>query len=376
MSRGYTSLLALAILGIAYLLVKTVLFFEPDRSIPIDHLSSPVVYIDYPDGGQRIGPSESELMMLDLATGRSWQLTDDAAYDYSPSWSPSGSHVLFLSSRSFHPIIPWPRDSGSTGLFKYDLDEGAIIRIDLSWLRDHKQVGVTSAIDQREGWLDCASWAPSDSTVIYLGVTVGGPAPFDLSPQPERLLVKVDMESKSVDVLSKISQCSNLWISPNGRYVSGAVPLDAQNKKWVSVFDQERREWNQIDVSEPNGPSRPQYPLNWVGDGRLALYASGERSINYVYAVDLETTDATPVDTLQLEDFEFLQAFVSPVLNADPGIMNQSRPDWVDPTQGQIIIDKRVGGHISDDLFLHDISTGTRTRLTSTMYPKSHVRPR
>ena len=116
-------------------------------------------------------------------------------------------------------------------------------------------------------------------------------------------------------------------------------------------------------MSEPDDPPRPQYPLNWVAYGQPALYASGECSINYVYAVDLETGNATPVDTLQLEDFEILQASVYPISRAAAQNINHGRPDRIDSTQGRIIIDKRVSRHISDDLFSHDISTRTRMRL-------------
>ena len=376
MSRGRSPILISVILGTAYFIAMALPLFEPDASVPIDQLSSPVVYVDYPDAGQRLGPSESELMILDLETRQSWQLTNDAAQDFSPGWSPEGSHVLFISSRSRHSILPWPIDTGATGLFTYDLKAGAIERVDLSWLRDHRQVGTIPAMDQREGWLDCASWAPSDSTVIYLGLTVGPMDTVGLTPQHDRRLVRVDMESRNVDVLSATRRCGNLRISPNGRYISGAEPHNATNSKRVPIFDLEAGGWKHVGVRQAVEEPAPQYPLNWLADGRLALYASGNRSVDHVYAFDPETGEGTFIDTLHLEDFEYPRALVSAPSNEKPGSRNHESAEQHVATTGQIIIDKRVGGSGQDDLFLHDIATGKRVRLTSTMYPKDHVLPR
>jgi len=376
MSRSRSAILVSVILGTAYFIAVTLPLFELDASVPIDQLSSPIIYVDYPDAGQRLGPSESELMILDLETRQSWQLTNDAAQDLSPTWSPGGAHVLFISSRSQYSIMPWPTDSGATGLFTYDLKAGVVERVDLQWLRDHGEVGSTPSLDQREGWLDCAAWAPSDSTVLYLGLTVGPMTAVGITPQYDRRLVKVDIESKSVDVLSSIRRCGDLRISPNGRYVSGAEPQTARNSKWVTVFDQDAGEWKLIGVPQSVEEPAPQYPLNWFADGRLALYASGNHSSYHVYAFSLERGEGTLLDTLHLEDFEYPRAIVAAPSNEDSWKRNHQGAQQDDATMGQIIIDKRVGGSGQDDLFLHNIATGKRLRLTRTMYPKDHIMPR
>ena len=42
---------------------------------------------------------QTDIWLIDLATGRATPLTDDPAGDYDPTWSPDGKHIVFNSRR-------------------------------------------------------------------------------------------------------------------------------------------------------------------------------------------------------------------------------------------------------------------------------------
>jgi hypothetical protein len=198
---------------------------DTDRAIPIRYIEAPVAFVAHPGAGRVISASEQELMVLDAATGRVWQLTSDWANDGQPSWSPSGSHLLFISGRpkGFEPPVPpWPSSSGVDRLFIYDLNDGRIDPVDLSWAHAS---GPASPEDSEQGigtlgWLECADWSPLDSTQIAIGVTIG------LSEQPsltrrKRRLVLVDLEEQTARMIAEYDElCSGLLWSPDGRYLA------------------------------------------------------------------------------------------------------------------------------------------------------------
>jgi dipeptidyl aminopeptidase/acylaminoacyl peptidase len=55
------------------------------------------------------------VVLFDIHQGREMQLTQDAALDYAPQWSPDGKSVLFVSDRS-----------GTLGLWRIDIATRAI----------------------------------------------------------------------------------------------------------------------------------------------------------------------------------------------------------------------------------------------------------
>ncbi|MEM7050092.1 MAG: peptidase S9 [Acidobacteriota bacterium] len=75
-----------------------------------------------PDGGRLVfqgdtEPFEANLYLLDLASRSVTPLTDDSWFDESPSWSPEGDSVLFMSTRG---------GDWTWGFFEIELDGGGV----------------------------------------------------------------------------------------------------------------------------------------------------------------------------------------------------------------------------------------------------------
>ncbi len=82
---------------------------------------------------------ESEIFVLDVATGRSRQLTFSRGSDTAPAWSPSGREIAFTSDRSGQPQI-------------YVMDaEGANVR----------------RLTTDGVYSDSAAWSPSGDKIVY-----------------------------------------------------------------------------------------------------------------------------------------------------------------------------------------------------------------
>ena len=78
-----------------------------------------------PDGTHRVfkadtAPFESDLFILDTASGKVRNLTDDSWFDESPSWTPDSRAILFMSTRG---------GGWTWGLFRLSLSDGSISEI-------------------------------------------------------------------------------------------------------------------------------------------------------------------------------------------------------------------------------------------------------
>lgn len=148
-----------------------------NRSVSLDEVREPVAYTGRPPSGissllAKLSPKpvsqwgDRELMLLDAATGETWQLTSNGENDYQPVWSPSGTHLMYLGLQN------WPFQNTKTKrLYVYDLKQGAIRQVDLSWARELGPASLQPKGDKND-WLDCAAWSPVDSTKIAVGVQV------------------------------------------------------------------------------------------------------------------------------------------------------------------------------------------------------------
>ncbi|MGD8869528.1 MAG: protein kinase, partial [Gemmatimonadales bacterium] len=146
-----------------------------------------------PDGTQvaylssRTG--NSEIWLIDRASGRERQLTDREASDWSPSWSPDGREVVFASNVDGPPSLwiikvddgalrklggqdmsmtrpRWSPDRSVIGFLSYEDGEGAL------FLTDPQGTSVRKVIDR----VDDFQWYRDAKHVIYKADVGGGKA--------------------------------------------------------------------------------------------------------------------------------------------------------------------------------------------------------
>jgi len=124
---------------------------------------------------------ESEIFVLDVATGRSRQITFSRGSDTAPAWSPSGREIAFTSDRSGQPQI-------------YVMDaEGANVR----------------RLTNEGNYSDSAAWSPSGDRIVYASRLDGR---FDLFVR--------DLASGTVRRLTQnAANNENPRWSPDGRHI-------------------------------------------------------------------------------------------------------------------------------------------------------------
>ena len=116
------------------------------------------------DGVGYFGGQQTHLWLIDLATGVASQLTDGAAEDGDPCWSPDGARIAFVSDRS-------PRRDDHYG-------GGAIHVLTLA-------TGEVARVTPEEGRAAHPSWSPSGDWIAYPGSDLADEA----SPANTRLWV-------------------------------------------------------------------------------------------------------------------------------------------------------------------------------------------
>jgi dipeptidyl aminopeptidase/acylaminoacyl peptidase len=265
---------------------------DTSAPVPIDQIEAPVTFVNHPDAGWAASRSERELMVLDAASGNIWQLTSDWANDGKPIWSPSGTHLLFISGRETgfrDPIPPWPSSSGINKLFIYDLKAGQIEPVDLSWAYASGPAVPNESEEAMRtlGWLQCAAWSPVDSTRIAIGVTVQGPQ-LD-NPQQKNIhrIVLIDTVEKTARLLTEYHElCGRLLWSPSGEYLVMST-FDRETVEYVEM-DTGRR--HSIEKNDAVDDEKIYYPIDWNSTGNTLLVGTKipltETSELYEYDVD------------------------------------------------------------------------------------------
>lgn len=363
MGGGVWGLICLGLLG-------TYFFSGNDVSVPASEITAPLAYVDHPESGTNVSMGEAELMVMDLATSQRWQLTDDSVYDISPIWSPSGSHLLFLSTREHEFATPGWTGSGTQRVYTYNLQNGDIQLLDLSWARRHERVGADSPL----GWIDCATWSPTDTTKVYLGVTVGGLSPSDPSSSVDRRLLVVHTGERKVEEVTAIETCGHMSVSPTGRYIKGVVNPSSDETVFQSVYDTQTQSW----VSKPSELAGDDgfvhQAMQWLPDGRLLTSSFPNQNQDNevrVYAVDVASSKSELISTFRSKDHEFLRRLVPyPVTEGMP--LPSLDTILSSPT---FIVEKRVGMSMENDLFAYTPSKQHYVRLTHTKNPKLSVNP-
>lgn len=277
------------------LVVVVSLACEQTYPVPADDLRAPVAFISHPDAGSVVSQSEQELMVHDLSTGSQWQLTQDGHLDTNPVWSPSGTHLFFVSSRIVNSgEYPWGMTGQGLGFFTFELHTGTVHPVDLHWARASGPAAPDSAASVR--WIEgMGAWSPVDSTKIVAVVMVDGPKPGAPFHPRERRLVLFDMEEETARLLTPYANQSasgSLRWSCDGRYlaiesISGSSAFNVVNVQTGET----------LDVRPPPGiypEAETHGAQGWTTEGRLVVVSrSNEQRRARIYLVDISTNEWT-----------------------------------------------------------------------------------
>lgn len=263
---------------------------DTDQPAPLGRIEEPVAYVGRPDADpdELSSASDQELMLLDAASGKTWQLTDDWAYDQHPVWSPSGTHLMFISGREvgIHwPVPPWPTSTGIEKLFVYSLKNGEIRHVDLSWAKRSGPAAPKGSelTTKMTGWLECATWVPMDTTQIVIAAEVG--------LQGRILLLNTEEQEARLLASYGGDICYRLMRSPDGKHVA----FRGENKQFYLNLESGKR-FSFQGGHTLGGDSLYYRPLDWGAEGH-SLFVTGERhdpDSTAVYEYDIREKSWSP----------------------------------------------------------------------------------
>ena len=186
-----------------------------------------------PDGTKAVFTAVGDLWMSDLATGETTQLTDDAFIDLSPSWSPDGSTIAFVTDRG-----------GKADIWLMDVASG-----EATQLTDNPRPA-NSPIWSPDGTR--IAYLSDALTTIFLGATVniidvatGGETVISepvFGPSPPAW----SSDGTAVLVVSRLPQTNRFREGYNGLFL---MPASGEGEaKWVMPQGMDaslgRRQWN------------------------------------------------------------------------------------------------------------------------------------
>ena len=125
-----------------------------------------------------------DLYVADLASGQVQQLTDDAAMEATPVWSPDGKSVVYQSYRSSRPQL-YLINADGTGQRK--LTDGDGEESAPAFSPDGSKVAYVVIVSQRKAQIRAADVATGKSTVLGAEPMVGGEGGPRWSPDGTRL---------------------------------------------------------------------------------------------------------------------------------------------------------------------------------------------
>ncbi len=335
-------------------------------SVPLDEIEAPVAFINHPDAGRSASRSERELMVLDASSGRVWQLTSDGFRDSQPTWSPSGTHLLFLSSRPsgrFPGRSPGLRSPTHQQLFVYDLRAGRIAPIDISWAYDDGPAAPTESEQSMRslGWLECAAWSPIDTTQIAIGVTAASSTMPSLTRR-NRSLVLLDTEARTARLIADYDElCGGLQWSPDGRYISIIGMSDGTDDFDYVEVDTGKKLVIQGGESIDDEETYFFTPIGWgpAPHNLLVSTVSHETLITDVYIYDVES-QSRPERLGRFPSEDIVEAYM-------PGFGGGS------PDSLGLIVRRQLETSFFNDLWVYQWPEGSERRVTRDRMPKLDV---
>jgi imidazolonepropionase-like amidohydrolase/Tol biopolymer transport system component len=265
----------------------------------------------HPDGDKIIFDLLGDLYVVAIDGGKAMRLTDGAAMDIHPRFSPDGKKVLFTSDRGGNSNA-WTATFSDDELsdFKVLTEQtshmvnGGDWTSDGNWVLARKRVTDTSSIGISELWMfhkdggsgvqliadkgevDSFS-ATADGRYVYLGTS--GPFSYDRNPHgPVWSVTRYDRKTgEKRPVTGGNGSAAAPALSPNGQSIAFVRRVGVQSTLWIHNLSDgsERQIFDDLDRDQIEGfGTNYIYPgYDWTPDGKsLIVWAGGK--INRVAA--------------------------------------------------------------------------------------------
>jgi dipeptidyl aminopeptidase/acylaminoacyl peptidase len=180
----------------------------------------------------------SDIWLMDLASGSSSRFSFDTAVDFAPIWSPDGDRIVFASLREGAPNLFQKMANGSGQ--EDPLYRSNLAKLPSDWSTDGRFI-ICGTVDPKTRW---------DLWVLSVA-----------DQKWETFLQTPANESRAV-------------FSPNGRWVAYESDESGKKEIYVQSFPVSGAKW-QISAG---GGSQPR----WRGDGKELFYLSGDRKVTIV----------------------------------------------------------------------------------------------
>ena len=259
----------------------------------------------HPDGTRIIFDMLGDLYLLPIDGGNATRLTEGAAYDLQPRFSPDGSHVLFTSDRG-NIKNAWIAEFDGTSLAEFkvvteqatNLVNGASWTEDGDWVLARKRLQDTSSIGIAELWmyhkdggsgiqviadkgeLDSFS-ASADGKYIYYGVS----DPFSYERNPHGAVWSVMRYDRKTGEKRAVSggngSAAAPSLSPDGKSIAFIRRIGTQSTLWVHDLTSgaEHQLWDGLDRDqiEAFGTNYVYPGYDWMPNGKsLIVWAGGK----------------------------------------------------------------------------------------------------
>ena len=280
----------------------------------------------HPDGTAILFDLLGDLYVLPIAGGDAVRLTEGAAYDFQPRFSPSGEHILFSSDRGGITSI-WIAAFDGSSLSEYrNLNEGSKRIVsganwtpDGEWIMARRRVTDTSSIGMAEMWLlhrDGGSGvklvdnkgeldafnASKDGRFFYYGE--GGPFSYGRNPYgPIWSINRYDRETgQNRPVTGGNGSAASPVLSPDGNQLAFIRRVGGATTLWIHDLadGSERQLWDGLDRDQleafgthhiyPNYDFTPDGTalIVWAGGkiNRIALESGSVSDVPFNASID------------------------------------------------------------------------------------------
>ena len=204
---------------------------------------------------------DTEIALINWKTLDRKSLTDSAAYDFFPVWSPDGKHIAFLSWLDFQRTYSWHLSSENVAINVVNSEgelaasgRSALLR-PVAWSPNSEEFAFIDTINIGDA-------ARRRGPIVQIGVFLTGIDKIE----PRQIASATSYESPHFTRLNSITFGGPSW-SPDGRYVAfGSSDYDGASVHIVS-----RDGTNDRVIWQGDSP-RPISQVTWSPDGEEILF--------------------------------------------------------------------------------------------------------